>query len=373
MTTVRDYYEILGVSRDAAGHEIKKAYRRLAVEYHPDRNPNNPEAEERFKEAATAYSVLSDEQRRQQYDRFGHAGVGGQPGFSGFDPSTFGDFSDILGDLFGFGGGGGRRRRGSRAQAGADLRYNLGLTFEEAAFGCNKTLRIPRLERCDTCEGSGAAEGSEAATCSACQGAGQVRYSQGFLTVARPCPQCHGDGVTIDDPCPECHGQKRIERERKIEVKIPPGVDTGARLRLTGEGEHGLLGGPSGDLYVVMQVEPHETLERDGADVYSFVDVAYPQVVFGASIDVPTLHGESRLEIPSGTQPGEDFRLAGQGIPRLGGRGRGDHIVRIRLVVPSVGELQDDERELLESLAEVAGDPIHKRRSVKERVKDLFA
>ena len=371
MTTTRDYYEILGVSREANGSEIKKAYRRLAVEFHPDRNPNNPEAEERFKEAATAYSVLSDDEKRGQYDRFGHAGVGGASGFSGFDPSTFGDFSDILGDLFGFAAGG-RRRGGSRAQAGADLRYNLSMTFEEAAFGYSKTLRIPRLEQCGECAGSGAAKGSKPITCSSCQGAGQVRFSQGFLTVARPCPQCRGEGSVLEDPCAECHGQKRIERERKIEVKIPPGVDTGARLRLSGEGEHGLLGGPPGDLYVVMQVEPHETFERDGADVYSFVDVAYPQVVFGATIDIPTIHGDSKLEVPTGTQPGEDFRLAGQGIPRLGGRGRGDHIARIRLVVPSSGELGDEERELLRSLSEVAGEPIREKRSVGERVRGFF-
>ena len=233
MTTTRDYYEVLGVSREASGPEIKKAYRRLAIENHPDRNPNNPEAEERFKEAAAAYSVLSDDDKRRRYDQFGHAGVGGQPGFSGFDPSTFGDFSDILGDLFGFASGG-RRRGGSPAQPGADLRYNLSMTFEEAAFGYSKTLRIPRLEKCEECQGSGAADGSSPVTCGGCQGAGQVRFSQGFLTVARPCPQCRGEGVTIEDPCGSCGGMKRVERERNIEVKIPPGVDTGARLRLSG-------------------------------------------------------------------------------------------------------------------------------------------
>ncbi len=371
MTTVRDYYEVLGVSRDAESREIKKAYRRLAVEYHPDRNPNNPEAEEKFKEAAAAYAVLSDDDKRRQYDRFGHAGVGGGPqGFSGFDPSTFGDFSDILGDLFGFGGG--RRRRGTRGQAGADLRYNLGLTFEEAAFGVSRTLRIPRLERCDGCDGSGAAPGTQPTPCGTCQGVGQVRFNQGFLTVARPCPQCRGEGSLIEDPCSECRGMKRVERERKIEVKIPPGVDTGARLRLTGEGEHGLHGGPSGDLYVVMQVEPHEHFERDGADVYSLLDASYPQLVFGTALEVETLHGTTPLEVPSGTQPGENFRLAGQGIPRLGGRGRGDHIVQIRLAVPSVGDLGDEEQDLLKSLAEVAGDPVREKRSVKDRVRDLF-
>ena len=370
----RDYYEVLGIERTAAAAEIKKAYRKLAAQYHPDRNPGDGEAEERFKEAAEAYAVLSDADKRARYDRFGHGGLGAQGGFSGFDPQTFGDFADVLGDLFGFGDllGGGRRRGGRRGTPGADLRYDLELSFEEAAFGAAHTLRVPRLEVCEECKGSGSAGGSAPQTCNACGGAGQVRFSQGFLTVARTCPQCRGRGTVISDPCKRCRGQRRVEQERTLEVTIPAGVEEGARLRLTGEGEQGLDGGGPGDLYVVLHVEEHPRFRREGAHVISELEVSYPQLVLGALVEVETVHGLVPLEIPAATQPGEQFRLPGQGVARLDGRGKGDHHVFVRLEVPAPGEVSEEERELLKRLAELQGKPVRERRGVKERVRDLF-
>jgi molecular chaperone DnaJ len=319
--------------------------------------------------------VLSDAEKRARYDRFGHSGLGGAGGFSGFDPATFGDFADILGDLFGFGdllGGGGRRRGGRRGMAGADLRYDLTLEFEEAAFGVAKTLRVPRLERCTDCQGTGGADGAQPVPCKACGGIGQVRYSQGFLTVARACPQCGGRGSVIDNPCRTCHGARRVEQERTLEVTIPAGVDDGARLRLTGEGEEGLDGGPPGDLYVVLSVEQHPRFRREGPHVLGVAEVTFPQLVMGATVDVETVHGPVPLEVPPGTEPGEEFRLAGQGVPRIDGRGRGDHLAVVRLAVPSWSELGEEERELLRRLAELQGKPVRERRGMKDRVKDLF-
>jgi molecular chaperone DnaJ len=374
MASKRDYYEALGVEKTAGAAEIKKAYRKLAAQYHPDRNPGDAAAEERFKEAAEAYAVLSDPDKRARFDRFGHGGLGAAGGFSGFDPQTFGDFADVLGDLFGFGDllGGGRRRAGRRGVPGADLRYDLELTFEEAAFGTTHTLRVPRLEACPDCKGSGSAGGAPPASCNACGGAGQVRFSQGFLTVARTCPQCRGRGTVISDPCKRCRGQRRVEQERTLEVTVPAGVEDGARLRLSGEGEGGLDGGPAGDLYVLLHVEEHPRFRREGAHVISEVDVSYSQLVLGASLEVETVHGTAPLEIPAATQPGEQFRLAGQGVPRLDGRGRGDHHVFVRLHVPTPGDLSDEERELLKRLAELQGRPVREKRGVKERVRDLF-
>ena len=365
---------MLGVERSASSAEIKKAYRRLAAQNHPDRNPGDHTAEERFKEAAEAYAVLSDADKRARYDRFGHAGLGSAGGFSGFDPQTFGDFADILGDLFGFGGafGGTRARRGRRGVPGSDLRYDLSLTFEEAAFGTTRTVRFPRLEPCEECNGSGSEGGAPPVTCRGCGGAGQVRFSQGFLTVARTCPQCGGRGTIFEKPCRRCHGQRRVEREKTLEVSIPAGVDEGARLRLTGEGEKGLDGAPDGDLYVVMRVQPHDRFVRDGAHVLGLVEATYPQLALGATVPVETVHGPVPLEVPPGTQPGEEFRLAGQGVPRLDGRGRGDHIVRVHLEVPAASELDEEEREIIRRLAEVQGRPVRERRGVKERVRDLF-
>ncbi len=364
----RDYYEVLAVSREASQQEIKSSYRKLAVRYHPDKNPGDQEAEAKFKEAAEAYAVLSDQEKRARYDQFGHQGVPGAGG-AGFDPSTFADFSDILGDMFGLGDlfGGGRRRSRGGGSRGADLRYDLRLSFEEAAFGTEKQLRIPRLENCETCKGSGAADGSKPVTCSACAGHGQVRYTQGFFTVARPCPQCKGEGRTISSPCAKCGGDGRKEQQRKLDVKIPAGVDTGARLRLTGEGEHGRRGGGAGDLYVVMVVEDHETFQRDGFDVLSELSVPYTQAVLGASVEVETLHGGVQLDIPSGTSPGKVFRLKNQGIDRLGRNGKGDHIVRLDIAVPQPSSLPQEELDLLRQLAKLQGTSV--KEGVFEKVK----
>lgn len=376
MAAGRDYYEVLGVARDASAQEIKSAYRKAAVRWHPDRNPGDAEAEARFKEAAEAYSVLSDPQRRAGYDRFGHRGVPGGD-FSGFDPETFGDFADILGQFFGFGFGdlfGGARQgpRGRRRRPGADLRYELHLSLEDAAGGTQQTLKIPRLETCETCEGSGAAAGSSPVTCSACQGRGQVRYSQGFLTVARPCPQCGGEGQIISDPCPECRGQRRIERERRIEVDIPPGVDTGNRLRLAGEGEHGLFGGGPGDLFVDMIIDPHPDFERRGEDIYSRLPVHYAEAVLGARLEIDTLQGRQEIEVPPGAAAGKELRLRGKGMPRLGGRGHGDHVARVDIEIPNPRRLSEEQMELLKRLAELDGREAQEGRGVFERVKDLF-
>ncbi len=366
----RDYYEVLGVARTAGQQEIKSAYRKIAVRDHPDKNPGDKPAEERFKEAAEAYAVLSDADKRARYDRFGHQGVSGV-GAGGFDPTIFADFSDILGDIFGFGGFSGRRG-GSGATRGADLRYDLTLTFEEAAFGTETTLRIPRLESCPQCSGTGSANGAPPAVCSACGGRGQVRFTQGFFTVARTCPQCQGEGRVIGDPCKECRGEGRVERERSISVKIPAGVDTGARLRLTGEGEHGRRGGPAGDLYVVLQVRPHKHFRRDGSTVLSRLAISYPQAVLGTTVEVDTLRGKTPLDVPSGTPYGRDFRLRGQGIDRLDGSGRGDHVVTVEVEVPSPRDLSDEEVQLLRRYAELGGYPVKEEKTVLDRVKNLF-
>jgi molecular chaperone DnaJ len=367
----RDYYEILAVGKTASAAEIKSAYRKIAVRDHPDKNPGDKEAEERFKEAAEAYSILSDAEKRARYDRFGHQGVAGA-GAGGFDPTIFADFSDILGDLFGFGGGGRRGGGPAGMTRGADLRYDLTLSFEEAAFGTETTLKIPRLETCPKCSGAGSASGAPPAVCQACSGRGQVRYTQGFFTVARTCPQCQGEGRVVTDPCTECQGEGRVEEERSITVKIPAGVDTGARLRLSGEGEHGRRGGPAGDLYVVLQVRPHKQFRRDGSTVLSRVSISYPQAVLGTAIEVDTLHGKSTLEVPSGTQHGRDFRLRSQGISRLEGGGRGDHVVTVEVAVPNPRDLSPEELQILRRMAEIGGHPVKEEKGVMERMKGLF-
>lgn len=367
----RDYYEVLGVERNAGQQEIKSAYRKLAQKFHPDRNPGDREAEESFKEAAEAYAVLSDQEKRGRYDRFGHQGLGGAGGFGGIDPTIFADFSDILGDFFGFGGG--RGRGSSGMSRGADLRYDLTLTFEEAAFGTETTLRVPRLESCEECQGTGSAGGAAPSVCSACGGRGQVRFSQGFFTVARTCPQCRGEGRVISDPCKECHGEGRLERERSLSVKIPAGVDTGARLRLVGEGEHGRRGGPAGDLYVVVQVRPHARFRREGATVFSKFTLNFPQAVLGTTVEVETLRGKAPLDVPAGTAHGRDFRLRAQGIERLDGSGRGDHVVTVEIDVPNPRNLSEEEQQLLRRLAELGGYPVKEDRGVFDRVKkNLF-
>lgn len=371
-TVKRDYYEVLSVGRDADAKAIKSAYRRLAVRLHPDRNPGDAEAEARFKEAAEAYAVLSDPGKRARYDRFGHGGLGGQPA-AGFDPETFGDFADILGDFFGFGFGdlfGRAQRRGP--SPGADLRYRLSLTLEEAAFGVDKDLEIPRLETCESCRGLGTREGRQPSACGACAGRGRVRVTQGFFTVARICPQCGGEGVLITDPCQSCRGEGRVPQRRTVRVSIPAGVDTGTRLRRTGEGEHGRRGGPPGDLYIDIQVEPHERLERHGADVLSRLELSIPEAVLGTSVEIETLHGTESLEVPPGTQHGTAFRLRRKGIPRLDRRGQGDHVVTIEVAVPHPRDLGDEQVQMLARWAQQEGKDLKAPRNVLERVRDLF-
>ena len=364
-----DYYSVLGVERTASRQEIKAAYRRIAVRYHPDRNPDDPEAEAKFKQAAEAYSVLSDDNKRGQYDRFGHRAPNGG-GFSGFDPATFGDFADILGDLFGFGFQ--RSRGGGGARPGADLRYRLNVTLEEAAHGTEKSLRIPRLETCDSCAGSGAEDETSRVTCSACEGYGQIRMTQGFLTVARTCPKCSGTGEVVENPCRECRGEGRREYQRTLTVNVPPGVDTGTRLRLQGEGEHGVRGGSTGDLYVDVAVEEHEQLLRHGQDLYSTETVSYSQAVLGAELEAETLYGEETWRLPPGTRNGTEIRLRGKGMPRLDGRGHGDHVLVVEVEVPDPKWLSEEHREVLEQLAELEGKSVSESRGVVDRVRDLF-
>jgi len=368
----RDYYEVLGVGRTSTEQEIKSAYRRLAVQHHPDKNPNNTEAEDKFKEAAEAYSVLSDAEQRQRYDRFGHAGVSsgagaawGAPGFSGLE--------DILGDLFGFGdvfGGGGRSgSRRSSAQRGADLRYDLEITLEDAAVGLTAPLRIPKLETCTACEGGGAAPGTQPETCQACSGAGQVRYQQGFFSVARTCATCRGSGRVIRNPCTECKGAGRVEKEKTMEVKIPAGVETGSRLRIQAEGEAGVNGGPAGDLYVVIHVAEHDQFERQGSNLYSSMPITFGQAALGSEVEVPTLDGEHSVKVPAGTQTGTVFRVKGKGMPVLGGRGRGDLYVAVTVVTPTT--LTREQRKLLEQLAEIETKDLEDRGLV-DKVRDIF-
>ena len=376
----RDYYEVLGVERQATDQQIKSAYRKLALKHHPDRNPGNKEAEDLFKEAAEAYSVLADQQKRSLYDRFGHAGVSSASGAGGgFDPTIFADFSDIfsgLGDAFGFGDiFGGRRRRGG-PQRGADLRYDLEITFEESATGAETTIQIPREETCETCAGSGAAPGTKAETCSQCRGAGQLRYQQGFLTVARPCPNCRGTGKTIAKPCQTCRGAGRIGKERSLTVKIPAGIATGQRLRLYGEGEHGSAGGPPGDLYVVVHVQEHSFFHREGDDLYCELTVPFHTMALGGEVRVPTLDAREELHIPAATQPGARFKLRGKGMPNVSGRGRGDLHVIARVAVPT--KLTKEQRHLIEELGrtmpdrEDAEDADGAEKPFFERVKDIF-
>jgi molecular chaperone DnaJ len=320
----RDYYEVLGVSRTATDGEIKSAYRKLAMKHHPDRNPGDSAAEEQFKAAAEAYAVLADAEKRALYDRFGHAGVGSGAGAgAGFDASVFsefGDFGDILGNMFGFGG----RSRGG-PQRGADLRYDLEISFEESARGAETTIQIPRQERCDTCKGSGAAAGSAPTTCPQCHGQGQVRFQQGFFTVARTCPQCRGNGKIISKPCATCHGAGTVARERKITVKIPPGIAPGQQLRLQEEGEAGVAGGPAGHLFVVIHVQEHEFFRRDGNNLFCEIPVNFTTVALGGEIQAPTLDGPEAVKVPAGTQTGTTFRLRGKGMPDVNGRGRGSN------------------------------------------------
>ena len=372
----RDYYEILEVTRTASDQEIKSAYRKLALKFHPDRNPGDKKAEEKFKEAAEAYAILSDGDKRARYDRFGHQGVAG--GAQGFDPSQFSGFEDIfggLGDIFGFGGG----SRRSGPQRGADLRYDLEIKFEQAAKGVETNIQIPRHETCATCKGNGAAPGTEPATCPQCRGAGQLRYQQGFFTVARTCSQCRGSGKVIAKPCPDCKGDGTIEQQRKLTVKIPAGIATGQRLRLSGEGEAGTLGGPSGDLYVVIYVREHAFFQRDGNDLHCTVPLPFTTLALGSEIKVQGIDEEESLKIPEGTQPGTTFRLRGKGMPDVSGRGKGDILVTVQGVTPK--RLTKEQKKLLEQLAATLPDRQAKPsareddedgRGIFGKVKDIF-
>jgi len=366
----RDYYEVLGVSRTANETEIKSAYRRLAVRFHPDKNPGDAAAEDKFKEAAEAYSVLADAEQRQRYDRFGHAGVSSGAGQAWGAPG-FGGIEDILGDLFGFsdvfGGRAGSRR--TAAQRGADLRYDLEITLEEAYNGMTAQLRIPRLESCETCKGNGAKPGTEPENCSTCGGTGQVRYQQGFFSVARVSQTKRGTGRVIKTPCEDCRGAGRIEREKQMEVKIPAGVETGSRLRVQGEGESGTQGGPSGDLYVVIHLAEHERFERQGSNLYASQPLTFAQAALGSDVFVATIEGEEKIKVPAGTQTGTVFRIKGKGMPVLGGRGRGDLFVSVSVVTPT--SLTREQRKLLEQLAVVENKDLEDKGLV-DKVRDIF-
>ncbi|MEO8648040.1 MAG: molecular chaperone DnaJ [Acidobacteriota bacterium] len=362
----RDYYEVLGVARTSTETEIKRAYRTLAVKHHPDKNPGDPHAEEKFKECAEAYSVLSDSQKRAAYDRFGHSAAGAG---AGFDPG-FSNIEDIF-DMFGFGDMfGSRGRTRSTVQRGSDLRYDLEITLEDAATGKDEKLRIPRLQKCEDCGGNGAEKGTSPEPCKSCAGSGQTRYQQGFFSVMRTCGNCQGRGQIIRNPCPTCKGAGRNEKEKVLDVKIPAGVETGSRLRISGEGEDGLNGGPSGDLFVVIHVAEHEMFERQGANLYSAAPVTFAQAALGTEIKVKTLDGEEELKIPAGTQTGTVFRLKLQGMPVLGGRGKGDLFVAVTLITPKT--LSKEQRNLLEQLAEVE-DTDFDDESFIEKVRNIFS
>lgn len=373
----RDYYDVLGVPRGATQDEIKKAYRKLARKYHPDVNPGDKQAEERFKEISEAYEVLGDEQKRAQYDQFGHVGDGGA-GFGGFQGTGFGGLDDIF-DMFfggtGFGDGTGASRR-PQPQRGADLRYDLTIDFEEAAFGAKKNISIPRTENCSTCGGTGSAPGTSPSKCNVCGGTGEVRTTQntpfGRFQSIRTCHRCHGTGEIITSPCGTCHGQGRVRRTRNISITIPAGVDTGSRLRVAGEGEAGILGGPPGDLYVIIRVRPHKVFERRKNDVYMEIPISIVQAALGDEIEVDTLDGKEKLRIPEGTQTGATFTIKGKGIPRLHGSGRGDQVVQVQVIVPT--NLNDKQKQLLKEFGKTLGQSnFHvKDKSFFERVKEAF-
>lgn len=367
----RDYYEVLGIGRDAGPEEIKKAYRKLARQYHPDTNPGDKNAEEKFKEIAEAYEVLSDSEKKANYDRFGHAGVNGQ-GFGGF--GGFGEGFGGLGDIFDmFFGGGARSRRGP--QKGADARVDVEISFKEAAFGVEKEMRVPRLEECDHCGGTGAAPGTAPQRCSVCGGTGQVQFSQstpfGRIMQTQTCDRCRGTGRVIEKPCSVCRGAGQVRRTRSIKVKIPPGVDTGTRLRVSGEGEAGLRGGPRGDLYVYLNVRPHPLFKREGNDIIHEVPVSFAQAALGDELEVPTLEGTTKIRIPEGTQHGTEYRLRGKGIPDVNGYGRGDQYIRVKVITPT--KLSERQKQLLQEFAALSGEsPAGEGKGFFEKVKDAF-
>lgn len=368
----RDYYEVLGVVRDAGDPEIKAAYRKLARQFHPDHHPDDPTAEEKFKEASEAYSVLSDSQKRAAYDRYGHAGLQGAGGGPAYNPEAFADFSDILGDFFGFGdlfGGGGRRR--GRAQRGEDVRYDLEIGFEEAVFGMSAEIQVPRMESCSRCGGAGSEPGSGPSTCPTCHGRGEVLYQQSFLSIRRTCSTCGGSGKVIRNPCSQCRGNGYQQVQRKLKINIPAGVDDGTRVRLAGEGQPGAGGGPAGDLYVFLKVKEHPFFERHEHDLHCTIPLNIAQATLGAEIEVPTLEQPHKLKIPEGTQSGAQFRLRGKGVPVLNGGGKGDLYVHIDVRMPT--RLTREQRKLMEQLrSTLPVDNAPAEKGLFDKVKDYF-
>jgi len=378
----RDYYETLGISRNASSEDIKKAYRRLAIKYHPDKNrENSKEAEEKFKEVSEAYKILSDGEKRKIYDEYGHAGLqadvgAGGGGFTGFDFDPFKIFDEVFGRRYSSGGdifdnffGGRASPRGS--QPGSDLQYNLEITFKEAAFGTEKEIQVPRYEICSSCRGSGVKPGSSPQTCPSCGGTGSIAVSQGFFSMSRTCTQCHGRGTIIKDSCKECRGSGRVRRARRVKVKIPAGIDNGSHLRLTGQGEAGLRGGPTGDLYIAIRVGPHPIFKREGDTIICEIPITFTQAALGGEIRVPTLNGRARLKVPPGTQTNKIFRLRKMGIPHLHSSGRGDQWVRVIIETPV--NLSAEEKQLLKRLEEVGrGNGQPKARDFFNKVRQIF-
>jgi molecular chaperone DnaJ len=374
MSNKRDFYEVLGVNRDVNDADLKKAYRKLAMKFHPDRNPGNADAEEHFKEVQHAYEILSDAQKRAAYDQYGHAGVdpsmGAGPGAQGFD--GFADaFSDIFGDIFGGGGGRGGR---SNVYRGADLRYNLEISLEEAARGADKTIRIPTQENCEACGGSGAKPGTQAKPCPTCGGAGQVRIQQGFFSIQQTCPKCHGSGTYIPEPCTSCHGAGRVKKQKTLEVKIPAGIDDGMRLRHGGHGEPGINGGPAGDLYVEIHIRKHSVFQRDGDDLHCEMPINFVTAALGGEIEIPTLDGMARIKIPPETQTGKVFRLRSKGIKNVRSQVQGDLMCHVLVETPV--KLTDRQKELLEEFNTIAMENADrqnpKAKSWMDKVKDFF-
>lgn len=368
----RDCYEVLGVSRSASLDEIKKSYRKLALQYHPDRNPGNKESEEKFKEATEAYSILSDADNRAKFDQFGHAAFqnGGRGGAEGF--GDFAGFEDLFGDIFSsfFGGAAGGKR--SRGKAGRDLRYDMEITFEEAAFGAEKEVSIPRRTSCETCSGTGAKPGTSATKCGQCQGSGQIRMQQGFFTISQTCGRCSGSGQQIEQPCKTCGGQGLKNAKVNLSVKIPPGIDEGQRLKLRGEGEPGSSGGTAGDLYVQIAIKPHPIFQRQESEIICEVPISYSNAVLGAEIDVPTLEGMTKLKIPAGSESGKIFRLKNRGIQILGSNRRGDQHVKVNVQIPK--KISDDHKKVLEQLRDIESKHVESQnKSFFDKVKERFS
>jgi len=368
-----DYYEVLGVSREAGDQELKSAYRKQALKYHPDRNPGDHAAEEKFKQASEAYQVLSDADKRAAYDRYGHAGLSGQGSGFGGGPFAGGvDIGDIFGDLFGeMFNVGGSQQRSTRQKRGDDLRFDLTIDFEEAVFGSETEVRIRRLETCPTCQGRGSASGRGPTVCSQCQGRGQLRYQQGFFSVARTCGACGGAGSIIGDPCQTCRGETRVTSELKLNVKVPPGVEDGTRIRYGGEGDAGRAGGPKGDLYIVLSVRAHEFFDRKGNDLHCVIPISFPQAALGAEIEIPGIDGPVSLKIPEGTQSARELRVRGRGVPYLNEKGRGDLVVKVVVQIPR--KLSRTQRELIKGLAEsLSVENIPTSPGLLDKMKDLF-